>query len=216
VFQRLTVLLILALSACAHARSPEVTAHSFGRALEEGRVRDAYQLLSEDYRRRVPLAEFRGQVVAHPAEMRELARLLTRAGGAGDVTASVVLPDGDTIDMVLIDGQWRVEGNPANFYDQSTPRRALRAFIRAMERRRYEVVLRFVPNADREGMSEEQMAAAWEGEGREEVERLMARLRENLDRPIEEIGERATMAYGDGATVQFIREDGVWKVEDPS
>ncbi|MEM6955378.1 MAG: hypothetical protein AAF411_19180 [Myxococcota bacterium] len=202
--------------ACAGTQTPEHTARSFGRALVDGRVGDAYDHLASDYRRRVPLSEFRGQVEANGGEMRELGRLLASSGESGDVTAAVTLADGSTVELVLRDGEWRIEGNPANYYDQSTPRRALRSFVRAMERRRYEVVMRFVPESDREGMSVERMQAAWEGEGREEIERLIAVLRDNLDEPIEEIGDRATMAYGEGSTVQFIREDGAWKIEDPS
>ncbi len=125
------------------------------------------------------------------------------------------LPDGDQLTLVLVDGKWRIHGNVVDFYDQSTPRAALRSFVRAMERRRYDVVMRFVPKADREGMSPEQMREAWEGESREEIERLIADLRANLDEPIELVGDRATMSYGDGAAVQFVREEGVWRIEDP-
>ncbi len=84
-----------------------------------------------------------------------------------------------------------------------------------MERERYDVVLRMVPNADREGMSVDRMREAWSGEGREEVERLLENLRANLDAPIEEVGDRATMPYGDRFTAEFVREDGIWKIEDP-
>ena len=48
-----------------------------------------------------------------------------------------------------------------------------------------------------------------------EVERLLASLRANLDNPIEEVGDRATMSYGEGAAVQMVLEDGLWKIEDP-
>jgi hypothetical protein len=84
-----------------------------------------------------------------------------------------------------------------------------------MERRRYDVVLRFVPDADLEGMTTERMAEAWSGEGREEIERLLANLRDNLDAPIEIVGDRATMSYGERYAVRFVREDGDWKIEDP-
>ena len=84
-----------------------------------------------------------------------------------------------------------------------------------MERRRYDVVLTLIPEADREGMSEERMRDTWEGEGREEVERLLANLRAALEDPIEEVADRATMSYGDRFRVQFVRENGVWRIEDP-
>ncbi len=84
-----------------------------------------------------------------------------------------------------------------------------------MERQRYDVVMRMVPDADREGMSEEQMREAWTGEGQEEIDRLLENLKASLDAPIEQVGDRATMPYGDRFTAQLVREDGIWKIEDP-
>jgi hypothetical protein len=123
--------------------------------------------------------------------------------------------DGETLRLVRERGDWRVATDVVDFYDQSSPRTALRSFVRAMERRRYDVVLALVPEADREGMTEERMREAWEGEGREEVERLLSNLRASLENPIEEVGDRATMTYGDRFRVQFVREEGVWRIEDP-
>ena len=199
----------------AHAARPASVVNAFGDALDDARYDDAYALLSEQYRRRVPFSEFRESVARNPEEVRELVGLLRHVDEADEVEASVPLPDGDELQLVLVDGRWRIVGNVVDFYDQSSPRAALRSFVRAMERRRYDVVMRFVPAADREGMSPERMQEAWEGESREEIERLLADLRGSLDEPIEVIGDRATMSYGDGAAVQFVREDGVWRIEDP-
>lgn len=211
----LILFLCVGFGCAGRSGTPEGTAQSFARAVRDGRYEDAYERLSKRYRQRVPLVEFRQQLEAHPDEARELAALLDRAGEAGEVTATVPLADGADLSLRLEDGRWRIHGNVVDFYDQSSPRAALRSFVRAMERRRYEIVLRFVPNGDREGMSPESIARAWEGDAREEIQRLVASLRANLDEPIEVVGDRATMAYGEGATVQFLREDGVWKIEDP-
>ncbi len=209
-------LVALLLSACAaRHRSPEATVHRFAEALDRGRYAAAYALMGESYRRRVSLEDFERHLRTYPEEARELSAMLAEAGDTEEITARIPFPDGDALDLVWEDGRWRVAGDVVNFYDQSTPRAALRSFVRAMERRRYEVVLRFVPEADREGMTVERMREAFEGEGREEVERLVANLRANLDRPIEVVGDRATMTYGDSYTVQFVREDGVWRIEDP-
>ncbi|MEO0326696.1 MAG: hypothetical protein AAF447_27375 [Myxococcota bacterium] len=209
-------LLLLALGACGPAaNSPAGSLDRLASALERGRTRDAYALLAEDYRRRVPFGEFDRQMRSRPESARELAALLRARDDDTEITAEVRLDDGDTLELVYEAGGWRVRGNAVDLYDQSTPRAALRSFVRAMTRRRYEIVLRFVPDADREGMSVEGMAQVFEGEGREETERLLAALRANLDAPIEVVGDRATMAYGEGATVQFVREGDVWKIEDP-
>jgi hypothetical protein len=203
-------------SGCAgHAATPDTTVREFSEALRTNRPRDAYALLSEDYRQRVTFEEFESYLNDHPDEARDIATLLTRIDGDPEVSAIVRYADGQELTLTQEDGVWRITGNPANLYDQTTPRAAIRAFVRAMERRRYDIVLRFVPNASREGMDEARLRESFEGEGREEVERLLASLRANLDNPIEEVGDRATMSYGEGAAVQMVLEDGLWKIEDP-
>lgn len=196
----------------ANTTTPRSTLNAFAAALETSRFRDAYNLLGVDYRRRVSYDEFRRLLESNPNEARELSSLLRHELEDAEVTASVVSPGGDTLRLVFEDGRWRILGNVVDFYDQSTPRAAVRSFVRAMERRRYDVVLRFVPEADREGMSVEKMREAWEGD--EEIERLLAVLREHLEDPIEEVGDRATMPYADGRAVHLVREGELWRIED--
>jgi hypothetical protein len=173
--------------------------------------------MSADYRRRVSQAEFARHLAENPAEAREAADALARADGPASQRADVRLADGDSVTLVRDAGDWRIATNLADFYDQSTPRAALRSFVRAMERERYDMVLRFVPDADREGMTEARMRAAFSEEGRDETSRLLTALRAALDAPLEEVGDHATLRYGeDGRRVARLRrEDGLWKIEDP-
>ena len=213
-----TALLAIALGGCGGLSSgatPESAVASFASALREGRTSDAYSLMSESYRRRVPFEDFERYFRDYPVEVRETARSLSSRRGRPEEEARVEYGEGEQLRLVREGGDWRVATDVVDFYDQATPRAALRAFVRAMERRRYDVVLELIPEADREGMSEERMREAWEGEGREEVERLLANLRASLDNPIEEVGDRATMIYGDRFRVQFVREGGTWRIEDP-
>lgn len=215
---RLVLLLAILLTGCggvSPGATPEGTVAAFAAALRDGRIRDAYSLMSEGYRQRVSLEEFEQHFRDHPSEVSETARALSHRRAQAEQEAVLEYGEGEVVRLVREQGDWRVATDVVDFYDQSTPRAALRAFVRAMERRRYGVVLRLIPEADREGMSEERMREAWEGEGREEVERLVSNLRAALDNPIEEVGERATMPYGDRFRVQFVREDGVWRIEDP-
>lgn len=212
---RALVVCVLLVGCPGRQASPESSVRAFAEALEEGRFEAAYRQLGTAYRMRVPYAEFERHLREHPGEVRTLVGMMSHVDETEEVRASVPFPDGDTLELVREDGRWRIVGNAVDFYDQSSPRAALRSFIRAMERRRYDVVLRFVPEADREGMTEEHMAEAWEGDAREEIDRLLANLRSNLDRPIEVVGDRATMTYGDSFTVQFVREGDLWKIEDP-
>jgi hypothetical protein len=210
--------LALALSGCpgvTASATPEGTVASFSSALRDGRISEAYSLMSEDYRRRVSFEEFERYFRDYPAEVQQTARALSERRGRAEQEAVVEYGEGETLRLTREGGDWRVATDVVDFYDQTSPRATLRSFVRAMERRRYDVVLRLIPAADREGMSEERMREAWEGEGREEVERLLANLRASLDNPIEEVGDRATMIYGERFRVQFVREDGVWRIEDP-
>jgi hypothetical protein len=77
------------------------------------------------------------------------------------------------------------------------------------------VLLRFVPDAQRGNLSPAALEKAWTGEQREEVERMMGALKAALPTArFELLGERATMAYGAGGTLELVRENGAWKVED--
>lgn len=216
--QRAFIALALLLGGCAGlsaGATPESTVSAFAGAMRDGRTDDAYRLMSESYRRRVSLDEFRRYFRDYPAEVQQTARSLTERRGRAEQEAVVEYGEGESVRLVRENGDWRVATDVVDFYDQSSPRAALRSFVRSMERRRYDVVLALIPEADREGMTEARMRETWEGEGREEVERLLANLRAALDNPIEEVGDRATMSYGDRFRVQFVREDGVWRIEDP-
>ena len=77
-------------------------------------------------------------------------------GDLGVADARIIAPGEDTRSVLLTRMSVRdanamppIASNVVDFYDQSTPRAALRSFVRAMERERYDVVLRMVPNADR-------------------------------------------------------------------
>jgi hypothetical protein len=205
-----------ACGASAPSATPDGTVAAFARALEQGRHEDAYALMSRSYRRRVPYQEFVRHLEEHPEEAQEAALALGRPDGPAEQTAVMRFDDGDRVELRRDEGGgWRIATNLVDFYDQSSPRATLRSFVRAMERKRYDVVLRMVPDADREGMTVERMREAWSGEGQEEIERLLENLAASLDAPIEQVGDRATMPYGDRFTAQLVREDGVWKIDDP-
>ena len=108
-----------------------------------------------------------------------------------------------------------MDGSAIDLYSQATPEAAVRAFIRAYDNKRYDVLMRFVPDAKTEGLDAAKLKKAWEGEQREEMDRLTQALEAALPTArFERIGERATMAYGAGGTVELLREHGEWKIEE--
>lgn len=194
---------------------PETTVIEFAQALDARDYERAYGLMSHDYQTRVSLEQFRQLVEANPEEAMRTSRALTQVHAPAEEQAVVHYGDAEELRLVREGERWVVDTDLTNYYDQSTPRAALETFVRAMERQRYDVVIRLVPNADKEGITLERMTEAWSGDEREQVERMLSNLRASLNNPIEIVGDHATMAYGERLRVQFLREDDVWKVEDP-
>ena len=196
------------------AEDPQSTLRAYARALEERRADDAYAMLSDEARRGISLEAFRRMVKDDPDEVREIGKALERPTAPPVVTATVTSPSGQELHLVLENGQWKVEAAAIELYAQDTPRHALQGFARALERRRWDIVLRFVPEAHREGLDVAKLKASWEGAEKEEMEHVLAALKQALPAAtIEETGERATMSYGAG-TIELVREGGRWKISD--
>ena len=201
-------------SAGSRAQDPSGVLREYARALEESRAEDAYRMLSDEARRGISLDAFRRMMKDNPEEVREIGRALARPTGAAVVTATVTSANGQELDLVLENGKWKVEATAIDLYAQDTPRHAVQGFVRALERKRYDVILRYVPDAHKEGLDAAKLKTAWEGHDHEEMEQVLSSLKQSLPgASIEETGERASMPYGAG-TMQLVREHGLWKIED--
>lgn len=210
-------ILLVPCAACGAGRpaSPQGALSAYSAALRDGNAREAYALLSTDAKKDIPYESFQRIIQENPSEVTELGRSLAQPAAPPRVTAVVRAPTGESLVLVLEDGVWRIDGSAIDLYGQQTPAAALAAFVRAFKNRRYDVLLRFVPNAEREGLTADGLKRAWEGEERAELEALVAAVEANLDNGhLEVTGDRATMAFGAGGTVELVREDGLWKVED--
>jgi hypothetical protein len=149
-----------------------------------------------------------------PEGVREIGRSLDRPTGPAVIAATVTSPSGQEVHLVLENGAWRVDGSTIDLYAQDTPRHAVAGFIRAIEQKRYDIVLRYVPDAHRDGLDAAKLRAAWEGLEKGEVQQVVAALKRTLPGAvIEETGERATLPYG-SATLLLVREHGLWKIEN--
>jgi hypothetical protein len=217
--RRVTVAVALALAAaCGPSRNPtnprEALA-AYAGALESGRVKDAYALLSEDAQKSMPFEAFVRMVKENPQEVHAIAEALVRPSGTPSVTAIVTAADGRTLLLRFEGGHWRVDRSAIDLYAQDTPEAALAAFVLAFQNKRYDILLRFVPDEKRAGLDAVRLKTAFEGEQREEVERLTQAIHAALPTAtLEHLGDRATMSYGTGGTVELVREHGVWKVEE--
>lgn len=194
---------------------PRETLDEYARALDQGRVADAYALLSDEAKKSIPYEAFQRMIRENPEEVRDIAKALSRPAGPPLVTATVTAPGGESLLLVYENGAWRVDGSAIDLYSQASPEAAIRAFIRAYQNRRFDVLMRFVPDGKKEGLDAAKLKKAWTGEQKEEMDRLTQALEAALPTArFERIGDRATMAYGAGGTVELIREHGSWKIED--
>jgi hypothetical protein len=207
----------LALPACAHHRpeEPAATVASFGAALARGDVRGAYQLTSVAFQRRMPYEAFAAALAAGGAEPAALGQRLVAEAGAVAPRVEVTLQLGEQVPLVLEDGRWRVDGAVYEAWGQATPRAAVRTFVRALDARRYDVVLRLVPDRYRGGLSAERLRTFWEGEDRDKHQAMLARLRAAAQAPLTETGEEARLVVAPDRVVRLVREAGSWKIEDP-
>ncbi|MCC6645167.1 MAG: hypothetical protein IT374_06305 [Polyangiaceae bacterium] len=217
------LLAVCLLAACAPSRpaTPEQALSAYAAAIRERRVEDAYALLSAEARRGLPLEAFRRIVKESGDDMDELARALALPTTAPMVTATLTAPNGEELVLFYEHGAWKIDAASVDLYGQDTPRRALRAFLRAYEKRRWDILLRFVPDAKKTPdekappLDEAKLKDSWEGPQREDMQRIVSAIRAALpDAQIEETGERAAMSYGASGTVLLVRERGLWKIEE--
>lgn len=214
-----TGLCALWLGACASAtpppESPSETLRAYSAALEAGDAQRAYALLSDEARKNLPFEAFERMVKENHEELRDIAAALRRPAYPPRVSATVTTKDGQQLEMLYEDGRWKVAGSAIDLYSQKTPLDAVHAFIRAYENKRYDILLRFVPEEQRQGLTVEKLKEAFEGEQREEVEMLTQTLRAELPTArVELLGDRATMAYGAAGTLELVREHGAWRIEE--
>jgi hypothetical protein len=203
---------------CARSREP-ATPHdalqAYARALEKGNAKDAYALLSDGAQKSMPFETFERMVKENPEDVKAIARALLRPSGTAQVSATVTAPDGQTLLLRFENGKWRVDRSAIDLYAQDTPEAALATFVRAFENKRYDVLLRFVPDSKREGLDRDKLKTAFEGEQLEEVQRITQAIKAALPTAtIERLDDRATMSYGAGGTVELLREHGIWKIEE--
>ena len=200
--------------ACVRGTGPDQTLDRYGLALKNHDFAAAYDLMSSGFRVKVSRDDYVRTMRDNAREVNETAERLRGKKGAMEVSAEFEYGLGDAMRLVQEDGQWRIATFPLGFYDQSTPKAALRSFIRAYRLERWDVMLRFVPNSYREKMTAQKMQAQFTGPSREQMENLINTLEANVDEPITERGNDARMSYGEHSTVQFLKEDGAWKLKD--
>ncbi|CAN5809540.1 hypothetical protein BH11MYX2_BH11MYX2_14390 [soil metagenome] len=201
-------------AACTSGKGPTGTLDNYGRALKNHEYGKAYDLMSSSFRGKVSREDYVRMMRDNPREVDETADRLRGKKGSMEVSADLEYGLGDSMRLVQEDGRWKIATNPMGFYDQTSPKSALRSFIRAYRMERWDVMLRFVPDEYREKMDAEKMKAQFTGPSKEQMESLVNSLEANVDEPIVERGNDARMNYGDRFTVTFVKQGSAWKLKD--
>lgn len=197
------------------ARSPGDTLREYARAIEEGRTKDAYAMLSDDAKRQMSEDAFSRMLEQNPQEAKEIVSTFKRDAGLPVVTATIETQGGDTLLLRYESGKWRVDASAIDVYSQATPRQAVVSFIRAFERGRFDVLMRFVPDEKKSGLDAAKLKQAWQGSQKAEMESTVEAVKIALPTAnFEQVAGRATMAFGSSGTVQLVQEHGDWKIED--
>jgi hypothetical protein len=204
--------------ACAShrpAQTPEDAVRAYSSAIEEGRLQDAYQMLSDESRSALTYAAFEDLVKAHPEEVKALTASLKEQSEAPLVTATITTRTGEVLQLHYEDGAWRISKEAVALYGQDEPRQTLASFVRAYDNKRYDVLLRFVPDGQSAGLTKELLKDSWEGELKIEMEQTVEALRPDIQTgSLEVLGDTATLSYGAGSVVELSRQHGLWKIED--
>lgn len=201
--------------ACAGRRAaPADTLRAYADAVERRDPRAAHALLSAALRRRVSPADLKQRMDADPAELAADARSLRANAERWATRVEVTLPTSERVALVWQEGAWRLDTVPLDPYGHATPAAALATFVRAVESRRYDVLLRLIPERQRAGMTTDLLRAFWEGAEAPRQRALLRELRQALETPIEEEGDEAFMTYG-SRQLHFVRESGLWRIERP-
>jgi hypothetical protein len=202
--------------ACAQrAAAPGGAIEAYAAAIERKDYASAYGLMSSSYRQQVSLTDFRKTMERDANELAADARSIRESADRWSGRVTVAMPGEDRVSLSREGGSWRIDNPPLDPYGQATPRAALRSFVRAVENRRYDVLLRLAPARFRSTLTGEKLGAFWEGPASAPERAFLRELRLNLYARIAEEGDEAFMTYGTGRQVRFVREEGLWRIESP-
>jgi hypothetical protein len=217
---------LLAGCATTGPSDPLSTVQHYLELAADERPNAAYAMLSEPFRHRCDLACFTRLAASQRDDAR---RALTdlRAGGEAhtESSAELRLPDGTALHLSYVGpsdseprpklpdpGTYLFSDNPLEFYPQSTPAETVRSFVRAVNARRYQALLRFVPKVLAEQLSAEQLRQRFEGPARPGLQAQLTALQKHWDEPFQLDGTTARLPTGEGQEVRLILEQGRWRV----
>lgn len=211
----LLVSVVLLASCGASARTPKSAVQQYAQALRSGDVDAAYGLMSAEFRGQHSREDFAKMLESNQKEARQTADRLALESARVAITAEFDFGLDEHLQLIKEGDDWRIASNPLAFYSQQTPQETVRSFVRAYSLKRWDVMLRFVPNAYRDRMTAEMIKKQFEGPRKLAMMEMMDNLRVNLNAPVSDMqrGNEARLRYGESHEVELIRQQGLWKIK---
>ncbi len=197
------------------SHSPEAALHSYAQALREGKVGQAYGLMSAEFRAKHSREDFAAMIRDNKLEAEQTAERLSVEEGSIAIRAELNYGYDEVLQMRKEGGLWKISTNPLMFYSQATPRDTVRSFVRAYTLKRWDIMLRFVPSKYRENMTVEMVKKQFDGPKKDEMREMMETVRVNLNAPTSDTQSenQARIRYGETYEVELEREQGLWKIK---
>jgi len=200
------VCLALSTSSCAGSRArpagdPQAALTAFLVAVREGKLDAAYRTLHPELRRSLSRERFGELARDNKAELLELAEHLKRVDEQVLVQAKVVTARGETVTVVLEDGQYRIAGGVLDAHALASPLDAVSELRRALQRESLTLLLHVLSSERR---------AAWLAAFGDTLDRT----EDPLDLRVEIHGDTAIVYLTGGGEIHLRKEADRWHVHD--
>ena len=199
----IATLVLSSAGGCASAapiEGPEQTLDSYVAALRSGDAAAVYALLDQDTKDALTVEELAAVLADNRQEAAEQADALDATRDATlAAEARVPTRHGETVVLLLEDGSWKLLGGVLGAPALRTPRDAVLALRRALERRSLPGVLRVLSRGTR-------------AELETEMDRLLEDTEDELGLDYEIQGNEAVVTTSTGRRIVLSREAGEWRV----
>ncbi|MCA9667553.1 MAG: hypothetical protein KC503_18260 [Myxococcales bacterium] len=188
----------------AQKSSPQAALKRYIAAIDRDDAKTAYDLLSESVRRGITRSEFVDRwKKLKPELVTQAKQLAARLEQPLDVTARVSYPGGTRARLRYADNNWRIDGGISVAFQTATPMDAIKAFVRAVQQRSYEAVMKLLARSVRKGIEQD-------------IQERMSKIQRWIknENEIEVTGQRARVRYDARYKLELVKEDGQWKILD--
>jgi hypothetical protein len=184
------------------AKGPQAVLQQYIAAVEADQPAAAYATLDENVRRQMTLQEFVARwKTVRPELLVQAAQLRAALTKPISARAQIVFPSGTRATLAFNDNRWQIDEGIALSLAAGTPVDALKAFIRAVEQRSYESVMKLLAKPVRDSIE------------RDITERI-TKLKQALNQEIEVTGHKARLQYDPRFKIELTSEEGQWRILD--